>query len=103
MKRTLVALVILHALLVNPERYKYIASLASELSEDGVTKKYTNRELTEKNLNKAFKMSDQFLSFGRASVEPGDARGYIRAAVFMIVLQGLVFKFVMPMIGQGGQ
>lgn len=54
MIRRIVALVILHALLSNPERHKYI----SKLSEEG---KYSNRELTEKNINKAYIMADQFL------------------------------------------
>lgn len=55
MIRRLVALVILHGLLCNPERYKYITDLA----EKGVD----NKTLTEKNLNKAFKMAYQFLGW----------------------------------------
>lgn len=62
MLRKLVALVILHALMLNPERYKYIVSLAEQRNEDG-SKKYTNDELTEKNINKALIMADQFLRF----------------------------------------
>ena len=58
----LVALVIFHALMLNPERYKYIVSLAEQRNEDG-SKKYTNNELTEKNINKAYIMADQFLRF----------------------------------------
>ncbi len=62
MLRRLVSLVILHSLMVNPERYKYIVSLAEKKNEDG-SNKYTNDELTEKNINKAFIMADQFLRF----------------------------------------
>lgn len=55
MIRRITALVILHALLCNPERYKYIADLAAR----GVS----NEELTKKNVHKAFLMADQFLRF----------------------------------------
>ena len=54
--RTITALVILHALLSNQERYKYIVQLAE-------TDEYTNEQLTEKNISKAFKIADQFLGW----------------------------------------
>ena len=54
--RKLVALVILHGLMTNPKRYEYIEKLALE-------GKHTNEELTSKNINKAFKMADQFLGW----------------------------------------
>jgi len=38
--RRIVALIILHTLMLNPERYKYIVSLADQRNEDG-SKKYT--------------------------------------------------------------
>ena len=60
--KMIVALVILHALLSNEERYKYIAKLAEETDEEG-KKKYTNQELTEKNIHKASKMAEQFLNW----------------------------------------
>ena len=56
MKRRIVALVILHGLIMNPKRYDYIEHLAK-------TGEYTNEELTAKNINKAFKMADQFLGW----------------------------------------
>ena len=62
MLRRLIALVILHALMVNPERHKYIVWLSEQERPDG-SKRYTNDELTEKNINKAFLMADQFLRF----------------------------------------
>lgn len=42
------------ALLANPERYKYISSLVDN-------QKLTNKEATEKNINKAYKLADQFI------------------------------------------
>ena len=60
--RMVVALIILHGLLCNPERYKYIVSLAEEKNADG-TAKYTHEELTEKNIHKASKMAEQFLNW----------------------------------------
>ena len=42
------------ALIANPERYKYIAKMI----EDG---KLDNNTATEKNINKAFKLADQFI------------------------------------------
>lgn len=58
----IVALVILHALLVNPKRYEYIEKLAQEVDENG-NKKYSNYALTEKNINKARMMAEQFLNW----------------------------------------
>lgn len=56
MLRRLVALVILHALMSNAQRYRYIERLAKQ-------KRMSDDELTEKNINKAFIMADQFLRF----------------------------------------
>lgn len=55
MARRIVALVILHALMSNPERYKYIARLAREGA--------SNQDLTKKNINKAYLMADAFLNW----------------------------------------
>lgn len=52
--REAIELVILHALLSNPERYKYIAGLV----ESG---KITQEEATAKNINKARKIADAYL------------------------------------------
>lgn len=54
LSRNETALKILCSLLSNPERYKYIASKVenSELS---------NFEATQKNIDKAYKIADQFL------------------------------------------
>jgi hypothetical protein len=54
--RDTVALEILKSLVANPERYKYMAYLIE-------SKTLTNEQATEKNLNKAFKMADQFMEF----------------------------------------
>lgn len=60
--KSIVALVILHALLSNPKRYEYIEKLAEERQENG-NKKYSNYELSRKNLNKACLMAQQFLDW----------------------------------------
>jgi hypothetical protein len=54
-----VALVLLHSLMSNPERYKYIARLAREGA--------SNQSLTEKNINKAFLMARAFLKKAEGS------------------------------------
>lgn len=58
MLRNLVALVCYHALLSNAQRYRYIERLAKQ-------GKHTNEELTNKNINKAYKLADQFMSFNK--------------------------------------
>jgi len=42
------------ALIANPERYKYIAKLVED-------NKLSNNEATAKNINKAYKLADQFM------------------------------------------
>lgn len=60
MNRNDVALTILCAILSNSERWREIAKLAGEntLPRDGLN----NDELTAKNINKAFKIADQFIA-----------------------------------------
>lgn len=65
MNRNEIALKILCALLSNPERYRYIA----EQVESG---RLSNREATDKNIHKAFKMAEQFIE----AMETYDGREY---------------------------
>lgn len=62
MDRNNVAKDILCALLQNPERYKYIAKLVD-------TKKISQEDANLKNVNKAFKIADTFLSTSNASLK----------------------------------
>lgn len=54
------------ALVSNPERYKYIAGLAEQSEQKTgnlrTTPKYTQEELTQKNINKAYRMAEQFMA-----------------------------------------
>ncbi|MFD1121869.1 hypothetical protein ACFQ2T_05090 [Methylophilus flavus] len=60
MNRNEVALTILCAILSNSERWREISKLAGEksLTRTGLN----NDELTAKNINKAFKIADQFIA-----------------------------------------
>lgn len=49
----IIALVILHALVSNPERYKDMKAL----DKDGIP----SRDITQKNINKAYYMASQFI------------------------------------------
>lgn len=50
------AFIVLQALLQNPERYKYISRLVGE-------KQLSNDDATQKNIEKAYKIVDQFNNF----------------------------------------